>query len=200
MSILQKLQEQAALLWKFLGFFQPPLLRSVHALIIALVVLQMLSSAGMHIRLAPTFSTAPTTFLFNWYHIIAGLCTAALAYFMMAYCFSQRGLRRYFPYLWGDTARIKADLRDSLQGKMPSPTAGGLATTVQGLGFGALFLTVFSGVIWFCLWTWSANVTATHMALNVHKSVVNLLVLYFIGHGTMALLHFVLWQQKTKQR
>lgn len=200
MNTLQKLQEQPALLWKFLGFFQPPLLRIIHALIIALVVLQLLSSTGMRIGLAPTFSTAPATFLFNWYHIIEGLCTAALAYFMMGYCFSTRGLRRYFPYLWGDTARIKADLRDSLQGKIPAPTVGGLATTVQGLGFGALFLTVFSGVIWFCLWTWSGNVTATDMALSVHKTVVSLLVLYFIGHGTMALLHFVLWQQKTKSR
>lgn len=189
---------QAQLLWKFLGFFQAPPLRCMHALLIVLVLLQALSSRGMSLLFAP-FSDAPLAFLSTWYHIIAGIATATLTIAMTAYSFSQRGLRRYFPYLWGDVSRIKKDLQEAWQGKVPAPTAGGLATTVQGLGFGALWLTVFSGLAWFYFGLVGKHIASAY-ALAIHTFVVNLLILYFIGHGSMALLHFVLWQRKTVQK
>lgn len=199
MTIKEFAAKQSALLWKFLGFFQPPFLRRVHALVVLLVILQVCSSAGMHTALAPSFSTAPLTFLFERYHMLAGLSTLCVAIFMTGYCFSQRGLRRYFPYVWGETEQIKKDLLMSLKGQLPAPKAGGLATAVQGLGFGALLLTTLSGLLWFLLWTSGASVGSTEIALSIHKIVVKLLILYFIGHGGMALLHFVLWQRKTVQ-
>ncbi|MEG2172179.1 MAG: cytochrome b/b6 domain-containing protein [Desulfovibrionaceae bacterium] len=197
MSIRDILKEQSQRLWKFLGFFQTPVLRRIHALLVLLVVLQCLSSAGMHMRPEVSVYSTPLTFICNWYHILEGIATAAVVFIMMGYSFSQRGLHRFFPYLWGDTVLIKKELQAAIRGKLPAPTAGGLATAVQGLGFGAVFLTVCSGLIWFGLWSWGGSAEATRIALSVHKNVVNLLIIYFIGHGSMALLHFILWQRKT---
>lgn len=191
------LRQQASLLWKFLGFFQPPWLRCTHAAIVVLIILQICSSAGINMRLLPDEGAASWPGLFGWYHIMAGLGTAFLAVYMTIRCFSQRGLRRFYPYLWGDTARIKKDMLDSLRGIIPAPQAGGLATAVQGLGFGALILTVLFGALWFLLWTSGASAGSTALVLQAHKFMVFLLVLYFLGHGGMALLHFVLWQRKT---
>lgn len=199
MCLKNFLRKQAALLWKFLGFFQPPEIRRVHAAVMVLVILQICSSAGMSMSGLLGDSIAPVAGVFDWYHILEGLGTALLAVYMTILCFSQRGLRRFYPYLWGDTARIKKDLLDSLRGIIPAPQAGGLATAVQGLGFGALLLTVLSGTLWFVLWTSGASAGSTAFALQAHKSIVTLLVLYLFGHGGMALLHFVLWQRKTKQ-
>lgn len=199
MCIKNCLRQQAALLWKFLGFFQPPWLRCLHAAVVLLVFMQICSSAGMNMTLV---SDNPAVFrpgVFDWYHMMAGLSTAFVAIYMTFLCFSQRGLRRFYPYLWGDTARIKKDVLDSLRGVLPAPQAGGLATAVQGLGFGALLLAVLSGALWFLLWTSGASAGSTALALQAHKSVVTLLVLYFLGHGGMALLHFVIWQRKTRR-
>lgn len=188
---------QVDLLWKFLGIFQTPPLRCMHAALVVLVFLQFVSSSGMSMLFLP-FSEDFMAYVSNCYHITAGLSIVALTLSMTAYSFSQRGLRRYFPYLWGDVARIKKDLQDSLHGKLPAPTVGGLATSVQGLGFGALWLTVFSGLTWFVLW--QMDTAAADYAVRFHKSVVSLLVLYFIGHGGMAFAHFVLWQSKVVKK
>lgn len=200
MTAKECLAQQSALMWKFLGFFQSPFLRRLHAMVVVLVVLQLCSSAGMHIVFATNFSASPLVFVVDWYHMLAGLGTLCIGLFMTGYSFSQRGLRRYFPYLWGDTEQIVKDLRMSLRGELPAPRAGGLATAVQGLGFGALLLTALSGAVWFALWRLGAGAASTEIALSIHKTVVNLLILYFLGHGGMALLHFVVWQRKTAQR
>lgn len=182
-------------MWKFLGFFQTPVLRRIHAFIVALVFMQIVSSQFMGLV---TFAQNPLAFLSSNYHIVAGLFTTVLAIWMTVYSFSQRGLRRYFPYLWGDTAQIVGDIKGSMQGKLPAPKPGGLATAVQGLGFGALLLAVLSGLTWFVLRSEGASPDTVSMVLHFHKIVVKLLVLYFVGHGGMALLHFVLWQRKIK--
>lgn len=200
MTAKECLARQSALMWKFLGFFQSPFLRFLHAFIVLLVILQICSSAGMHIALEPEYSPMPLTFVFDWYHILAGLGTLCAALCMAGYSFSQRGLHRYFPYLWGDTGQITNDLRMSLRGELPAPRPGGLATAVQGLGFGALLLTALSGAAWFALWTYGASAGSAEIALNIHRTVVTLLLFYFFGHGGMALLHFILWQRKTVQR
>lgn len=200
MTAKEYIAQQSALLWKFLGFFQSPFLRRLHALVVLLVILQFCSSAGMHIGLATSFSAAPLTFMIDWYHMLAGLGTLCVALFMTIYSFSQRGVQRYFPYIWGNTELIVQDLRMSLRGELPAPRAGGLATTVQGLGFGALLLTAVSGAAWFALWRLGASAASTEIALSIHKTVVTLLALYFAGHGGMALLHFIIWQRKTVQR
>ena len=115
-------------------------------------------------------------------------------YGLAADSLTKRGFHYFFPYLWGDTEQLKKDVQASLRFKMVPPRPKGLATTVQGLGLGALLLVVLSGLIWFILWLNGSSFAGP--ALETHKNLSFLIELYLIGHGCMALLHFFVWQRK----
>ena len=182
---------QPRLLWRFLGFFQSPRLRRLHAAVVLLVIAQIASGYAM--SSPPPYPAAGGLLL--WYHIAAGLVTLALGCVLTAYSLRQRGLRHFYPYLWGETRRIREDILKSLRFQLVAPGPEGLASAVQGLGFGALLLSAFSGAIWFFLWV---NVMgAMHVAKEWHVVFAALLQIYFAGHGGMALLHFGAWQHKS---
>lgn len=184
---------QIAALWRFLGFFQAPVLRVMHALVVIMVTLQLCSSLGMPGAPQHGVTVGTVGYLASSYHILGGLFLVVFSCVFTWKSFSLRGLKHFFPYLWGETEQLRKDIVTSMQFKIVAPRPGGLATVVQGLGFGALLLTVFSGFAWFALWRAGAPQAA--QALTVHKSVVVLLILYFLGHGGMALLHFTVWQR-----
>ena len=129
-----------------------------------------------------------------WYHLLAGMGLCALSLILAIYSLGRHGLKYFFPYLWGDVDQIRKDLAASLRGRMVAPRPGGLATSVQGLGLGALLLTAFSGLIWFCLWRDASSAAPAWRA--AHECAAWLLIVYFIGHGGMALLHFYVWQRR----
>ena len=60
MSVTSALGNQAKLLWQFLGFFQKPYLRFLHAIIAVLVILQILSSFAMHMLSSGQLNPQPT--------------------------------------------------------------------------------------------------------------------------------------------
>ena len=180
MSVTSALGNQAKLLWQFLGFFQKPYLRFLHAIIAVLVILQILSSFAMHMLSSGQLNPALSSWLASWYHILSGLLVVILSLLLAADSLTKRGFHYFFPYLWGDTEQLKKDIQASLRFKMVPPRPKGLATAVQGLGLGALLLVVLSGLI---------------LALETHKNVTLLIELYLIGHGCMALLHFFVWQR-----
>lgn len=197
MSVTSALRNQATLLWQFLGFFQKPYLRFLHAAIAVLVILQILSSFAMHMLPSGQINPALSSWLASWYHILSGLLLAVLSLLLAADSLTKRGFHYFFPYLWGDTEQLKKDVQDSLRFKMVPPRPKGLATAVQGLGLGALLLVVLTGLIWFILWRNGS--TFAEWALETHKNVAVLIELYLIGHGGMALLHFFVWQRKARQ-
>lgn len=185
---------QGRLFWKFLGFFQSPFLRSIHALVAVLVALQIISSLGMESNAQP----GSLAYFFNTYHIGVGVLLVFISLFFIAYSLNSHGLRHFFPYLWGDVARLKKDVSASLHFKLVAPRPGGLAAAVQGLGLGALFLAVGSGIIWY-LFSFSQS-PLTPDLLRFHKAVVVLIGLYFIGHGVMAVLHFIVWEKNISKK
>ena len=191
MPVTSALGNQAKLLWQFLGFFQKPYMRFLHAIIAALVILQILSSFAMH--MLPS-NPALSSWLASWYHILSGLLVVIVSLLLAADSLTKRGFHYFFPYLWGDTEQLKKDVQASLRFKMVPPRPKGLATTVQGLGLGALLLVVLSGLIWFILWLNGSSFAGP--ALETHKNLSFLIELYLIGHGCMALLHFFVWQRK----
>lgn len=195
MSALAFLRRQPALFWRFLGFFQTPYVRFLHALVAVLVILQILSSSAMHMD-DGHFAPGPGTWLASRYHLGAGLATVLFSLLLAAATLTRHGLRHFFPYLWGDTDQLKKDMLASLRLNMVPPRPRGLAAAVQGLGLGALLLTVLSGLLWFILWRHGSDFSRA--ALIVHKGVAPLMAVYLIGHGGMALLHFVVWQRKTR--
>lgn len=187
MTVKEKVLAQGALLWKFLGFFQPPLLRCIHASVITLVLLQILLSFGMVVL--PS-GLSPLV----WIHIILGMFLCVFGVTLVVLSVKKRGLRNFFPYLWGDNDQLIKDLRAAAQFKVVGPRPKGLPACVQGLGMWALLLTVASGLWWFDNWS---NHRSLLTAYSVHKFFAWSLALYLVGHGGMALAHFAIWQKKT---
>lgn len=190
MSILTTLSVQPGRLWRFLGVFQKPGVRLVHALTASLILLQFASSALMSIGLERAS--------FNgWYHMWGGASLCILAVLQTVLSLKTHGVRHFYPYLWGDVEQLKADIRQSLRFKLVPPRPKGLGAVVQGLGLGALALTAFTGLVWF--WLWQTGSASEQSARALHDGVSILIILYFIGHGGMAALHFISWEEKVKQ-
>ena len=139
MKIQELIKTQSELLWRFMGFFQSPFLRVLHALVVLFVILQLCSSTLMRVTPDGASWTA-------WYHMLEGMSLCVLGVIVAAYSLGKHGLKYFFPYLWGDVDQIRKDLIASLHGRLVAPRPGGLATSVQGLGLGALLLTAFSGL------------------------------------------------------
>lgn len=180
MSLFTCIREQALLLWKFLGFFQPPFMRKLHALVVLWVGLQLLSSQ---------FFGTPLDVV----HLYGGLMFLVLACFFTGYAWKLRGLKRYYSYLWGETDALVSDIKQAMSFKLVAPRPGGLATMVQGLGFGALLLALLTGAGTYV--SHSMRWKGVHAWGEAHEVAVALLVTYICGHGIMALLHFVKWQR-----
>lgn len=200
MSVTSALGNQAKLLWQFLGFFQKPYLRFLHAIIAVLVILQILSSFAMHMLSSGQINPRPQQLACLVVSYPVRPCSVViLSLLLAADSLTKRGFHYFFPYLWGDTEQLKKDIQASLRFKMVPPRPKGLATAVQGLGLGALLLVVLSGLIWFILWRNGSSFAG--LALETHKNVTLLIELYLIGHGCMALLHFFVWQRnKARQK
>lgn len=189
MSAIRFLKEQMQRLWQFLGFFQPPFLRVLHGLIVVLVAVQLLSSLGMSSHPQPGSLEAVISGL----HVYLGFFLLPFSLFFMLYCWKIRGLKRFYAYLWGETEHLLADIRESLRFHLVSPRPGGLATAVQGLGFCALLLAAATGALWYM--GVAGRWPSAHLLKDVHEFSGILVVLYLCGHGSMALLHFIVWQR-----
>lgn len=132
MSVTSALGNQAKLLWQFLGFFQKPYLRFLHAIIAVLVILQILSSFAMHMLSSGQLNPALSSWLASWYHILSGLLVVILSLLLAADSLTKRGFHYFFPYLWGDTEQLKKDIQASLRFKVVPPRPKGLATRRAG--------------------------------------------------------------------
>lgn len=177
MGLIEMLKSQFALLWRFFGFFQPPVLRLLHISVVSLVVLQVIT------RLAGL----------NMAHAILGLVLSMLGLGLIALGLGTRGPRHYYPYLWGDMDQLKKDVAAIRSGKLIiAPRPKGLACTVQGLGMGALAMSMVSGLWLFRSWQMGE---VSHAAANMHGLFVLLLLVYAVGHGGMALGHFFFWKK-----
>lgn len=178
--------------WVFLGIYQNRWVRWLHLVVVVGVVLQIVSSGGMHFdRASSAVPAAPLVWLSDWVHIVAGLTLLPLTGLFIAVALAAHGPRHYYPYLWSDWAQAGGDLQDALHLRLAEPRPGGLAAIVTGLGFGALLLAVISGTVWFFLW-WAGS-PWTQDSRELHKSLVGLVEIYFLGHGLMATLHFAAW-------
>ena len=102
MGVTGMLGSQLGQLWRFLGFFQPPLLRLLHASVVLLVAVQVLTQlAGLSMT-----------------HITMGLVLCMLGLGLIALGLGTRGPRHYYPYLWGDMEQMKKDVAAIRSGKL----------------------------------------------------------------------------------
>ena len=173
-----------------------PAARTLHYFILGLVLVQILLSNGMKISDDGVISDKPLAFAATWAHISIGLLLLLLTLIFIAVEFRRYGVRYFYPYLFGDVAPLKADLKSLLSFKLPEATPKGLAASIQGLGLGALLITVLAGAAWF--WLWSVDSSWANDARNLHKTLTGLLIAYVIGHGAMGILHMALTYKRQK--
>ena len=97
-------------LWRFLGMFQSPALRMVHALVAIFIVLQIPSGFLTYVH-------GTSASVISWYHMWAGATLCLLCIAQIVLSFKTHGLRHFYPYLWGDVDQIEKDLKLSLKFK-----------------------------------------------------------------------------------
>lgn len=178
--------------WTFLGIYQTKFVRIVHFLIILFVITQIITSNWMEISKNGIIDHQSYNFYFTWSHILIGISLLFLSLMLVVNCFYTKGVRYFFPYLWGDTKHIESDIRTLIKRKLPDMKPRGLAATVEGLGLGALLLVVLSGTLWFILWLFHSPYT--YDVMQTHKSLTGLIEVYIVGHGFMGILHFISWK------
>ena len=179
--------------WKYLCDRQPLLVRSLHLVIVCLVLSQIVVSNFMGFGPLGQVSQRPLIHLGTWTHIVTGISLFPIALGFILIEFNRHGLKYFFPYLYGEFSQIKADLRRLMRLDLPEPAPYGLAVVVQGLGMGALSIVLLSGLTWFLSWRYAAP--WTHGIRELHESLTGLIEAYIIGHGAMGIVHiFFQWK------
>jgi hypothetical protein len=174
----------------FMGYLrerQTPFIMYLHLAILTLVLSQIIVSNFMEFTDSGEISDNTIEFYGTWLHIISGLFIIPITLVFITVLLKQNGFKYYFPYLKGDLSQLKSDINQLMKLELPEPSAYGIAAVIQGLGIGALFLVLFSGLTWFLSWnyniSWSSDVKETHEFLT------GLVQAYIIGHGSMGVLH-----------
>lgn len=184
-------------MWQFFGIYQTKAVRINHIMIVVLVISQIIISNGMSVTADGSFGTNYQAF-FTWLHIAIGCLLLLLLISLIMICFQQKGFFNYYPYLLGDFKQIKHDLVQLSRLQLPDSNPRGVAAVVQGAGLAALSIVMLSGILWFILWLCHNDLLAYQFE-QYHKILTGLIEIYVVGHGGMAVLHFIKWlRQKNK--
>lgn len=172
---------------------QNPLIRSLHITIILLVLSQIIVSNFMEFSTSGEISSNTIEFYGTWMHILTGLVLFPIAVIFLVVELRQHGFKYFFPYLSGEFTQLANDIKQLVKFKLPEASDFGIAAIIQGLGLGALFLVLVSGLLWFI--TWNAGFSWAHDVKEVHEFFTGLVQAYMIGHGGMGILHiFSYWK------
>ena len=173
---------------------QTPAIRRFHISILILVIAQILLSNIMEFTDAGEISPDLVEFYGTWMHILFGLLIVPLAFIFLVLTLKQHGFKYFFPYFSGEFTQLKKDIGQLKQLSLPELQPSGIAAIVQGLGLGALFLVMLSGLTWFI--AWSSHFSWAHDAKEVHETFTGLIEAYAIGHGFVGLVHIFLDSRK----
>jgi hypothetical protein len=179
--------------WQYFGQTQPAFVRVLHLIILIGCVSQLITSNLVNLQDARSAGGSVAFDFGTWTHILPGLSLVVIAALFIAAELLRRGLKYFFPYLWGELSQLKADLKTLAGRRLPDTAPGGLAAIVQGLGLGALGLTLLSGLMWFLLVQRGSGLA--HAAIEMHEAVTGLVIAYLVGHGGMGVLHIFLWMR-----
>ncbi len=177
MKIVQNLFAQLALMWKFLGFFQSPLLRIWHILGIILVFVQLLMFY----------------YIASEGHVDRGLLLVPFIAIFLFLSFKKKGIKYFYSYLWGDVSQFKKDIQQFRQGLAIAPRSGGLPALLQGFGLLCFFATVFSG--FFLYLSYEHGIEIPFDVYSLHADAAIALALYFLVHALVSIRHFLFWKR-----
>jgi hypothetical protein len=179
--------------WQYFGQTQPAFVRVLHLIILIGCVSQLITSNLVDLQNARLAGGSIAFGFGTWTHILPGLLLVVIAALFIAAELLRRGPKYFYPYLWGELSQLKADLKTLAGRRLPDAAPGGLAAIVQGLGLGALGLTLLSGLMWFLLVQRGSGLA--HVAIEMHEALTGLVIAYLIGHGGMGVLHIFLWMR-----
>ena len=181
---------------EYLGERQPPVVRNLHITILCLVLSQIIVSNFMGFTDNGEVSKKTIEYYGTWIHIGTGLSLLPIAFFFIYIELKRRGIKYFFPYIYGNFSQLIKDFQQLKQFELPEPSAFGIAAIVQGLGLGALTLVILSGFTWFISWIYMAPWADS--IKEFHELLTGLIEAYVVGHGGMGLLHlfFKLKNQK----
>ena len=155
----------------------------------------------LHLVIAVAVITQLTTsWLFDDYHTLflvheySGMTAFVAIILLLLWKWHLSGLKQYFPWAFS-TGRHKMleDLRWLCKIRLPEHNTGGLPGTVQGLGVLLIFTMGFLGTLWFIAKHYVVGLEPyTHTMMYWHSALANLVWAYIIGHGCMAILHWIL--------
>lgn len=185
-------------IWKYFGLFQTHTIRLFHITILLLVITQIIISNWMSISNTGVIPSSGYQSYFTWLHISIGSLLLFLSLIFIFICLKTRGFQYFFPYLWGNMSQCIEDCKLLWKFKLPDAKPYGLACIIQGLGLGAILLVVFSGSTWFTLWL--MNNSYANEARNIHKMLTGLIELYIFGHGTLGVIHFIIWDKNIPKK
>ncbi|WP_247718713.1 cytochrome b/b6 domain-containing protein [Morganella morganii] len=136
-------------IWYFFSLYQSRKVRLLHCAVLIFVLAQIIISNWMKGTKSPVIPPLDWTYFFTWAHITIGFCLFFITLLLIIVCLHERGMRYFYPYLWGDIVPLKNDIKQLMKLKLPDSAPRGLAAVVQGLGLGALSIVIISGIIWF---------------------------------------------------
>ena len=180
-------------IFEYLRSRQTPKIRVFHIVVLLMAVSQIIVSNFIGFTGTGEIKRNAVNFYGTLTHIGTGLTLLPIALIFTFLLLKEHGLRYFFPYIFGDLKQVKMDIKKLLNFKLPDPEARGLSTIVEGLGLGALFLALLSGLTWFI--SWRLNAPWAPGIKNLHKLIVGLIELYIIGHGAMGLLHIYFYSR-----
>ncbi|HAS61182.1 MAG TPA: hypothetical protein DCS35_00610 [Vibrio sp.] len=159
----------------------------LHALVLFWVLAQIISSNFMHVHASTLWESIN---LVAKVHVYAGLLLVPITLVFFYKILKRRKLADMYPWLSGNFAQIKQDLKTLRSFKLLESHPGGVAATVEGLGLLALLLALATGALWY----FNASISGTSpQLLEIHKTSVGLIETYFYAHGAMAILHYIHW-------
>ncbi|WP_345197261.1 hypothetical protein [Kistimonas scapharcae] len=101
------------------------------------VISQLSTSFAMHVHGNTPFDQVTAI---DKLHIYGGVCLFIPAVLFFALVLYRRKVTDLYPWLTGNWSALKDDLRSLVRFRLPEPSPGGLAATVEGL------------VYWHCCW------------------------------------------------
>jgi hypothetical protein len=167
--------------WNYLGETQTKSIRIIHSTIATLIIVQIIDSYFIHTKHGLNWGA--------WLHISIGICIAVMSVDFVSDLFKRKGIKHFYPYLYGDFKQLNKDIKSLLTLKLPAAKAEGLATVVQGLGLGALFIVILSGLSWFGCWLMGLGIT--HDVKEIHEFLTLFIEIYISAHGAMGVIHFL---------
>ncbi|MBV7296432.1 hypothetical protein KU854_00840 [Enterovibrio sp. NIFS-20-8] len=163
----------------------------LHFTTICWVLLQLLTSSGMHVK---GDTTAAGLTWIDYTHMYGGLGLLMFATVFFVVVLSRRKVTDLYPWLSGNVGRIIEDIKVLLTFKLPEARPAGLAATIEGLGLLALLLAAVTGTLWMI--SFLSNNTSDPDFLAIHKTAVGAIEAYVWGHGLFALFHLLTWWRR----